>query len=49
MKTRKDTRKDKKLQLSNQKYYEDFFKYLDIDPRDFDLFERDIDFDDYSR
>lgn len=48
MKTKRKLDKEDKKDLDYEKY-QDFFKYLGIDPKDFDDFDRIIDFDDYSR
>jgi hypothetical protein len=46
MKTKK-LEKDLKEHLKEDDY-QDFFKFLGIDPEDFKDFENDINFDDYS-
>lgn len=48
MKTKKRLDKDEQKELHLEKY-QDFFKYLGIDPKDFDDIDKVIDFDDYSR
>ena len=48
MKTKKSLEKEDKKELQLEEY-QDFFKYLGIDPKDFDDIDSIIEFDDYSR
>lgn len=47
MKTKNKLEKDLKEQLKD-KNYQEFFKALGINPNDFEDYENDINFDDYS-